>query len=198
MDAAGGGITNGTPIDQWAGNDGANQAWAVTNLGSGQYQIIGVQSGLSLDVPRNSTNEGVDLELWTPNGGANQKWIITPASGDYYTIQGVGSGLWLNVTGSSTAQGALIEQRGSSGQANQWSLRPTAHLPLVQEQPVAGQVALQATLFQPQTCVLLASTNLTQWWPVATNTAAGAGALVLSDGISAGDKCRFYRVQFQQ
>jgi hypothetical protein len=170
----------------------------VTNLGFGEYQILGVQSGLSLDVPRNSTNEGVDLELWTPNGGTNQKWMIMPVSVGYYTIQGAGSGLLLNVTGSSTIQGALVEQRGSSGQANQWSLRPTAHLPLVQAQTVAGQVVLQATLFEPQTCVLLASTNLTQWWPVATNITAGAGALVLSDGIIIGDKCRFYRVQFQQ
>jgi hypothetical protein len=198
LEAAGGGATNGTPIDQWAGTGGGNQAWAVTNLGSGEYQILGVQSGLSLDVPRNSTNEGVNLELWTPNGGTNQKWVITPVSGGYYTIQGVGSGLWLNVTGNSTAQGALVEQRGSSGQANQWSLRPTAHLPLLKEQIVAGQVVLQAILFQGQTCVLLTSTNLTQWWPVATNTVAGAGALVLSDGISTGEKCRFYRVQFQQ
>jgi len=198
LEAAGGGATNGTPIDQWAGTGGGNQAWAVTNLGSGEYQILGVQSGLSLDVPRNSTNEGVNLELWTPNGGTNQKWVITPVSGGYYTIQGVGSGLWLNVTGNSTAQGALVEQRGSSGQANQWSLRPTAHLPLLKEQIVAGQVVLQAILFQGQTCVLLTSTNLTQWWPVATNTAAGADALILSDGISTGDKCRFYRVQFQQ
>jgi hypothetical protein len=198
LDAAGGGTTNGTPIDQWAGDGGANQAWEVTNLGSGQYQIIGVQSGLSLDVPRNSTNEGVNLELWTPNGGANQKWMITPVSGNYCTIQGVGSGLLLNVTGSSTAQGALVEQRRGSGQACQWFLRPTAHLPLLQYQTVAGQVALQAILFQRQTCVLLASTNLTQWRPVATNTAADAGALELSDGISTGNTYQFYRVQFQQ
>lgn len=198
MEAAGGGITNGSLIDQWNCNGTASQAWVVTNLGSGQYQIIGVQSGLSLDVPLNSTNEGVDLELWTPNGSVNQQWTITPASGGCYTIQGAGSGLLLNVTGSSTAQGALVEQRSGSGPASQWSLRPTAHLPLIQEPIVAGQVAVRATLFQGQTCVLLASTNLAQWWPVATNTAAEAGALILSDGVLTGDKCRFYRVQFQQ
>ena len=198
LEATGGGITNGTSIDQWAGNGGANQAWALTNLGSGQYQIIGVQSGLSLDVPLGSTNEGVDLELWTPNGGASQKWIIAPAAEGCYTIQGVGSGLWLNVTGSSTVQGALVEQRGGSGPASQWFLRAAAHLPLLQEETVAGQVAFQAILFQGQSCVLLASTNLMQWRPVATNTAAGAGALELSDGISTGDACQFYRVRFQQ
>jgi beta-galactosidase len=198
LDAAGGGTTNGTPIDQWTFNGNANQAWALTNLGSGQYQIIGLQCGLSLDVPGDSTTQGADLDLWTPNGGANQKWMITPASAGYYTIQGVGSGLSLNVSGSSTAQGALVEQRGGVGAAGQWSLNAAAHLPLVQGQTLAGQMVLQAVVFQGQTCVLETSTNLTQWWPVATNTATGAGWLALSNGISAGDACRYYRVQFVQ
>ena len=197
LDAADGGTTNGTPVDQWASAGSADQAWAVTNLGSGQYQITGMQSGLALTVPGNSTIQGVDLELWTPNGGAGQEWTMTPASGGYFTIQGVGSGLSLNVTGSSTAEGALVEQRAGSGPSSQWSLNATAHLPLVQAQALAGQIVLQATLFQGQTCVLETSTNLAQWFPVTTNTAAGAGTLELTDQI-AGDVCRFYRVQFAQ
>lgn len=36
--------------------------------------IVGVQSGLCLDVTGQQTANGTLIEIWTCNGGANQRW----------------------------------------------------------------------------------------------------------------------------
>jgi lysophospholipase L1-like esterase len=119
LDATGQHTTNGTPIQQWSYNAGANQLWAVTNNGSGQFVLTGVQSGRVLDVTGQSAVAGADIQLYDNNGGANQKWIITPTSGGLTTIEGVQSELLMEVFGASTGDGALIDQWGGNGGDNQ-------------------------------------------------------------------------------
>ena len=96
----------------------------MTNLGGGQYKIIVVQSGRSLDVTGQSILDGVPIELWDYNGGANQKWVITATSGGYYTVQGSQSGKLIEIVGQSTSTGALVDQYSNNGgNHQQWAFQ---------------------------------------------------------------------------
>jgi alpha-galactosidase len=64
--------SNGTHLDIWTCNGGANQQWAVSPNGT----ITGTQSGLCPDVTGASTANGALIELWTCNGQSNQQWTL--------------------------------------------------------------------------------------------------------------------------
>ena len=59
---------NGTKIQIWDCNGGANQSWTVAS--NGTVQVF----GKCLDITGASTANGALIELWTCNGGANQQW----------------------------------------------------------------------------------------------------------------------------
>ncbi|HEX3801194.1 MAG TPA: RICIN domain-containing protein [Verrucomicrobiae bacterium] len=121
LDATGQATTNGTPLEQWTYNAGANQLWNLTSLGSGQYTITGVQSGRVLDVKGQGTANGTAVQLYDSNGGSNQKWVISATAG---TIQGVQSAKLMEVAGASKSPGALVDIYSSNGGANQqWSFQ---------------------------------------------------------------------------
>ena len=61
---------DGVKIVQWTCNGGTNQQWRVNTDGT----IVGVESGLCLDVIGQGTANGVLIDIWTCNGGANQRW----------------------------------------------------------------------------------------------------------------------------
>jgi hypothetical protein len=63
-------MTNGTQLEIWDCNGGANQQWRVNADGT----IVGVESGLCLDVIGAGTANGVLIDIFTCNGGANQRW----------------------------------------------------------------------------------------------------------------------------
>ncbi|MGA2854863.1 MAG: cellulase family glycosylhydrolase, partial [Verrucomicrobiota bacterium] len=50
LDAYGNQTANGTQIIQWTYGGGSNQKWTLTDTGSGNWKIIGVQSGRAVDV----------------------------------------------------------------------------------------------------------------------------------------------------
>ncbi|MFD0578484.1 ricin-type beta-trefoil lectin domain protein [Dactylosporangium darangshiense] len=52
-------------------NGGTNQQWRLNADGT----IVGVGSGLCLDVNGAATANGTAVQIWTCNGGANQQWI---------------------------------------------------------------------------------------------------------------------------
>lgn len=56
----------------WSCNGQTNQQWLRNSGGS----VIGVQSGLCLDVTGGSTADGALVQLWTCNGGSNQRWTL--------------------------------------------------------------------------------------------------------------------------
>ena len=101
---------NGTFLDIWDCNSGANQQW--TYLPNGELQVYGSKC---LDVPDNATAAGTRVEIWDCNGGANQQWNLN-ADG---TIVGRGSGLCLDVTGAGTANGTSAEIWTCNGGSNQ-------------------------------------------------------------------------------
>jgi hypothetical protein len=61
---------NGTFLGIWDCNGGANQQWDLTATGT----IVGVGSGLCLDVTSAGTANGSQVEIWGCDGGSNQQW----------------------------------------------------------------------------------------------------------------------------
>jgi len=93
---------------------------------SGEFEIVSVNSGLVLDVPRFSTEPGEKIQQWTKNDGANQQWTIHHHAGfpTGYEIVSVNSGLVLHVPRSSTEPGEKIQQWTENGGANQqWTIK---------------------------------------------------------------------------
>ena len=118
------GATNGTQIIQWPYSGGTMQQWTVTDTGNGQYSIVGVQSGLALDIYNGTTNDGTKVDLYYNWGGSMQKYIFTPTDSGYFRISPVSStNSCLDVTGISTNAGTPIQQWtywGGAGQ--QWGI----------------------------------------------------------------------------
>jgi Glycosyl hydrolase family 59/Ricin-type beta-trefoil lectin domain/Concanavalin A-like lectin/glucanases superfamily len=62
--------TAGARVRIWSCTGASNQQWRVNADGS----IVGVQSGLCLDVTGAGTANGTAVVLWSCNGGSNQRW----------------------------------------------------------------------------------------------------------------------------
>ena len=101
---------NGTLLNIWDCNGGANQQWAY--LSNGELQVYGSKC---LDVPNHATAAGTRVEIWDCNGGANQQWNLNSDG----TVTGRESGLCLDVTGAGTANGTAVEIWTCNGAANQ-------------------------------------------------------------------------------
>jgi len=101
---------NGSLLDIWDCNGGANQQWAY--LSNGELQVYGSKC---LDVPNHATAAGTRVEIWDCNGGTNQQWNLNSDG----TVVGRESGLCLDVTGAGTANGTAVEIWTCNGAANQ-------------------------------------------------------------------------------
>jgi hypothetical protein len=66
---------DGTLVNLWTCNGGANQVWEPQANG----ELLNPQSGKCLDDPASSTTPGTQLEIWDCNGGANQQWTLPTA-----------------------------------------------------------------------------------------------------------------------
>jgi hypothetical protein len=107
--------TDGTQLQIWDCNGGANQLYTSTS----SKQLTVYSTPKCLDASNTQTTPGTKVEIYTCNGGANQQWNINSNG----TITGVQSGLCLDVTGASTTDGALIDLYTCNGQSNQqWKL----------------------------------------------------------------------------
>jgi poly(3-hydroxybutyrate) depolymerase len=107
-----GNATNGTQMQLWDCNGGANQRWTV----NGQT----VQAlGKCLDAPTNAT-AGTKVQIWDCSGAANQRWNLNTNG----TISSASSGLCLDVKGNATANGSLVILWTCTAAANQrWTRR---------------------------------------------------------------------------
>jgi hypothetical protein len=126
VDVKHGNTTNGSPVQQYAANGGANQQWGVTNVGGGIYKIIGIQSGLALDVVGGGTANGTLIDIWPYNSTyLNQQWSFTPTSGGYYRLTpGNATGSGLDVQHSGTTNGTPLEiWTYGGGSSQQWKFQ---------------------------------------------------------------------------
>ncbi|MFI6072231.1 glycoside hydrolase family 27 protein [Actinoplanes sp. NPDC051343] len=109
---------NGTAVENWDCNTGANQKWTPTAAG----ELRAYNGTVCLDA--NGSASGSKVTIWTCNGGTNQQWRLNPDG----TITGVQSGLCLDIIGGNNdagrANGALAELFTCNGGSNQdWQLR---------------------------------------------------------------------------
>ena len=102
--------TNGTQLDLWDCNGGANQSWTLTPA-----RTLTVYGNKCLDVAGANTAPGTKVELWECTGDANQQWVVN-ANG---TITSVQSGLCLDAVGAGTGNGTLIAMWTCTGGSNQ-------------------------------------------------------------------------------
>ncbi|MFC3993333.1 ricin-type beta-trefoil lectin domain protein [Actinoplanes siamensis] len=112
LDVNGQSQADGTVVQIWDCNGGANQTWTATS--SNQLTVYGNKC---LDAP--SASAGGQVRIWSCTGAANQQWRLN-ADG---TITGVQSGLCLDVTGAGTANGTAVGLWTCNGGSNQRWIR---------------------------------------------------------------------------
>jgi hypothetical protein len=113
LDVPSAATANGTQLQIWDCNGGANQQW--TYLTNHALQVYGNKC---LDVPNHATAAGTRVQIWDCNGGTNQQWQVNSNG----TVVGTESGLCLDVTGAGTANGTSVELWTCNGGNNQkWS-----------------------------------------------------------------------------
>jgi Ricin-type beta-trefoil lectin domain/Cellulase (glycosyl hydrolase family 5) len=110
LDVPGVTTANGTLLQIYDCNGGANQQW--TSLSNGELQVYGTKC---LDVPGFSTTPGTKVQIWDCNGGTNQQWTLNSNG----TVVGRGSGLCLDVTGAGTANHTAVDIQTCNGGSNQ-------------------------------------------------------------------------------
>ncbi|MEV5754444.1 ricin-type beta-trefoil lectin domain protein [Actinoallomurus sp. NPDC052308] len=101
---------NGTQVELWDCNGGANQKWTLTS--SKQLQVYG---GKCLGAEGAGTSPGTRAVIWDCNGQPDQQWNVN-ADG---TVTGGQSGLCLDANGAGTANGTQIILWTCNGQSNQ-------------------------------------------------------------------------------
>jgi endoglucanase len=111
--------TQGTDLDQWPLNGGANQRWQVASLGCGLYSIKSVLDGESMDILGQSTSDGASVDEYGYWGGGNQQFIAARDAAGSYTISSINSMDPVEVPGGSTAAGTLLDQGQPDGGTNQ-------------------------------------------------------------------------------
>jgi hypothetical protein len=112
LDVNGQSQADGSVVQIWDCNSGANQQWTLTS--SNQLTVYGNKC---LDVASSST--GSRARIMTCNGGGGQQWRV---NGDG-TITGVASGLCLDVNGAGTANGTAVQIWTCTGGSNQQWIR---------------------------------------------------------------------------
>jgi DNA-binding winged helix-turn-helix (wHTH) protein len=116
-------LSNGTLLDQWKDNGGANQHWVAKPHGA-YWTFTNAESRKLLDDPQASRNVGVQLDQWQANLADNQNWIVLPVGDGSCKVISQASGLLLDVDEASMANGASILQYRDNDGANQhWFFR---------------------------------------------------------------------------
>jgi hypothetical protein len=110
LDVPGASTTNGTQLEIWDCNGGANQSFTLT-----PSKVLTVYGNKCLDVAGASTAPGTKVEIYDCNGNTNQQWNVNSNG----TITSVQSGLCLDVKGAGTANGALVDMYTCNGGSNQ-------------------------------------------------------------------------------
>ena len=114
VDAANGGTSNGTALQQWACHDGNNnQLWQFQQISGNTYRAVSRNNGaLAWDVSGGvtATGDGAAVHLWTYGGGSNQQWLATDRGNGTWTFAARNSGKCLDVRDVSTGDGARLQQ----------------------------------------------------------------------------------------
>jgi hypothetical protein len=114
--------SEGTTIDQYQLNGGANQQWDVDYLSDGNVEIVNAASNQVLDDPDFSTSPHT-IDQWDWNGGFNQQWLLDQQPNGNYVIVNSYSGMALADPNSSTSNSTpIIQYYQPGGYEQQWIL----------------------------------------------------------------------------
>ena len=108
LDVRGAVSTDGTQVQLYSCNGGAEQTWTRTGQTLRAY-------GKCLDVSGGSTADGAKVHMWTCNGGANQNWTAQSDG----TLRNAQSGKCLDVYGQQLRgrhRGAPVDVHRQRGQ----------------------------------------------------------------------------------
>ncbi len=112
VDDNGQSTANGTKIQMWDCNGGANQQWTVAS--DGTLQVF----GKCMDITGANFGNGTLIELWDCNGGTNQQWHAQNG-----TLVNPASGKCLDDPNSNTANGTQLDLWTCNGGTNQqWTI----------------------------------------------------------------------------
>jgi hypothetical protein len=125
LDDPGSSTSNGTRIEQYQINDGANQQWTCVQIVNGDYVIVNAASGLVLqDSGVSIGNENI-IDQWQlgNDDDLNQQWQIDPQGNGLVAIVNASNGLVLDDPGSSSNSGtSIIDYQWNGGSNQQWFL----------------------------------------------------------------------------
>lgn len=123
MDACGNSsVSDGTNIQLFSYNNGPNQKYMISHVGSGWYKIICTWGNKSIDVRGGAKGNEINVELYGWHGGDNQLWRFISAGDGYYYIQSK-LGTYLDVWRGLTADETNIQTYQFGGGNNQkWKL----------------------------------------------------------------------------
>ena len=110
--------SNGTGIELWRSDGGANQRWTFVPLADGDDLIVNEASGLVLGDPGFSSSNGTGIIQWQLNDGLNEQWEIDPQGNGNVAIVNAYSNLALGDPGYSTSDGTQVIQWQSNGGLN--------------------------------------------------------------------------------
>ena len=108
VDVTGASQNNGTQVELWDCNGGANQQWTPTTAGE-----LRVYGSSCLDAANQGTTAGTKVDIWSCTGNSNQKWTL---NSDGTITQ---AGLCLDATGAGTSNGTPLELWTCNGGSNQ-------------------------------------------------------------------------------
>ena len=117
LDLTGVSAANGTLVQQYNCNGGAQQTWNAVASGSG-YQLVSNLSGRCLDIINADASNGTQIQEWDCNGSAQQQWQLS-VTGAATQIISVLDGKCLDVTGVSSSNGVKLQQYDCLGSGNQ-------------------------------------------------------------------------------
>ena len=77
LEVSGGGLIDGTPLQQGIASGSAAQRWAIESMGDGSHRFTNRNSGKVMDVAGISRADNAVVHQWAVTGGGNQQWKLT-------------------------------------------------------------------------------------------------------------------------
>ena len=77
LDVAGGGVRNGTNVQQFTSNGSLAQQWVLQDAGNGYFYVMSKCNGLYLDVNNGKAEDGTNIQVYQGNRTTAQKFKFT-------------------------------------------------------------------------------------------------------------------------
>ena len=131
LDAENNGKADGTNIQLWTANGGANQSFQIKKVSGEWHEIIDVNSGKALDVEGGKKKKASNVRLSKKKRNDAQLWRFRASNGGYFFLENK-LGYVLEVNGGKAEEGANVwVDRSKKTNAQRWKLKKTSKLRLV-------------------------------------------------------------------